>query len=95
MVETPPPMRTSSPAAESFARLSSYLDPIANKVKGRAALHYERLACVVGFHESPFHGPCIGANMLRPSIQAPTFSNERAAISLSTPRFRCSVLASS
>ena len=44
------------------------------------------------FQESSFHGPLTGPNILRPKIQAPTFSNERAAKSLSMPVVPASVL---
>src|SRR5580704_86829 len=42
------------------------------------------------FQSSPFHGPRIGPNMLRPRTHAPTLSNARRARRLSTPVSPCS-----
>ena len=51
IVATPPPRRTSRPAAASRAALECRRDAVGDEVERRAAFHLERRARVVGQHE--------------------------------------------
>ena len=75
-----------------FGSLESSLRSIGDEMERGASFHHERNSRVMREHknirmvrrslahqplqESPSHGPRTGPNILRPNIQAPTFSND-------------------